>query len=109
MSKQPVRLGMLGAQHGHAPGKLRWLRDLQDIDLAGVYEPCADARAARESEPNSAGLPYVDDVSRLLDDPAVLGILIGGPSARTLPTPAARYRPANTCSWKRPVAGPTPT
>ncbi len=105
MSKPPVRLGMLGAQHGHAAGKLRWLRDLEEIDLAGVYEPCADARAAKESEPNSAGLPYVNGIDRLLEDPSVLGILIGG-AERQNPAYARRALQAGkhllmekACGW----------
>ena len=105
MSKQSVRLGVLGAQHGHAAGKLRWLRDLAEIDLAGVYEPCSATRAANEAEPNSAGVPYLDDIDRLLDDSSVLGIVIGG-AERQNPTYARRALQAGkhllmekACGW----------
>ncbi len=105
MSKQSVRLGVLGAQHGHAAGKLRWLRDLSEIDLAGVYEPCSATRAANESEPNSAGVPYLDYIDRLLDDASVLGIVIGG-AERQNPAYARRALQAGkhllmekACGW----------
>ncbi len=105
MSKQSVRIGVLGAQHGHAAGKLRWLRDLSEVDLAGVYEPCSATRAANESEPNSAGVPYLDDIDRLLDDASVLGIVIGG-AERQNPAYARRALQAGkhllmekACGW----------
>ncbi len=107
MSTPPVRLGMLGARHSHAPGKLRWLRDLASIDLAGVYEPCAQARAANEAEPNSAGVPYVDDLGQLLDDPALLGIVIGGaerqnpPYARLALQAGKHVLMEKACGWTR--------
>ena len=50
MSSLPVRLGVLGAQHGHTAGKLRWLRDLAEFDLAGVYEP--SAAPVRQTRPS---------------------------------------------------------
>ncbi len=78
MSREPVRLAALGAQHGHMPGKLRWLRDLDSIDLAGVYEPNPTVRQTNETEPNAAGVPYVPHIDTILRDTSIQGIVIGG-------------------------------
>ena len=78
MSDDTVRLGVLGAQHGHVGGKLRWLRDLHAVDLAGVYEPNESVRAANEQDPNAAGVPYVENIQTILEDTSVQGIVIGG-------------------------------
>ena len=105
MSSDAVRLGVLGAQHGHVPGKLRWLRDLDAIDLAGVYEPNESVRAANEQQPNATGVPYVEDIQTILEDTSVQGVVIGG-AERQNPSYARRALQAGkhvlmekACGW----------
>lgn len=77
MSDQ-LRLAMLGAKHGHARTKTRWLRDTPDIDLAGIYEPSLEFRADRETTPDYQHITWIDDIDDILGDASIKGVVIGG-------------------------------
>ena len=103
----PIRLGMLGVQHSHAPGKIRWLLDLPDIDFVGAYEPNTAVRAERENEPRSHGVRWRDDIQSILSDDALAGVVIGG-EERQNPSYARRALAAGkhvlmekACGWTR--------
>jgi len=47
-----VRVGVIGAKHAHAAGKLAAIRDLHDVfELVGVVEPDAEFRKSLEKHP----------------------------------------------------------
>ncbi len=73
-----LRLAMLGAKHGHARTKTRWLRDTPDIDLAGIYEPSLEFRADRETTPDYQHITWIDDIDDILGDASIKGVVIGG-------------------------------
>ena len=76
MSDQ-LRLAMLGAKHGHARGKTRWLRDIPDIDLVGIYEPSLEFRADRETTLDYQHVTWIDDLDDVLGDESIKGVVIG--------------------------------
>jgi predicted dehydrogenase len=69
---------MLGAKHGHARAKTRWLRDLPDIDLVGIYEPSLEFRADRGETVEYQHITWIDDIDSILSDDTIKGIVIGG-------------------------------
>src|SRR5205823_5974005 len=44
----PVRIGQIGTKHGHARGKWRALMTNPDVEAAGIWEPDAATRTARQ-------------------------------------------------------------
>ncbi|MBM4437163.1 MAG: Gfo/Idh/MocA family oxidoreductase, partial [Actinobacteria bacterium] len=103
----PVRLAFLGVDHSHAPGKVRWARDLPDIELAGAYEPSAHVRAARARLPHCKGIRWIETIDGVLGDPSIVGVFIGG-NERQNPSYARRALAAGkhvlmekACGWTK--------
>jgi predicted dehydrogenase len=72
-----IRIGLLGAGHGHAGGKLRVLEASPEFELAGVAEPNAEVRErCRGSEP-FASARWVSE-SELLEDRSVVAVAVEG-------------------------------
>lgn len=67
-----IRIGFLGAAHSHTPAKLAIVRKSPHWDLAGVWEPSAEVRAALEK----SGAPLVER-DRLLGDSSLRVIAVG--------------------------------
>ena len=71
-----LRLAMIGVWHSHAPGKAQCLRDLPDLDLAGIYEPDPEVISERRAREQFAGATWVGAPDDLLADNSVAGIII---------------------------------
>ncbi len=105
--KPPVRLAMLGASHGHASGKTRWLRDLPDIDFVGVYEPKAAMRATRETALEYQHVAWIESIGSILDDESIVGVVIGGaeeenpPYARRALAAGKHVLMEKACGWTK--------
>ena len=106
MSDQ-LRLAMLGAKHSHARGKTRWLRDIPDIDLVGIYEPSREFRADRETMLDYQHIAWIDDIDTVLGDSSIKGVVIGGAEVEN-PSYARRALAADkhvlmekACGWTK--------
>ncbi len=106
MSDQ-LRLAMLGAKHGHARGKTRWLRDIPEIDLVGIYEPSREFRADRETTLDYQHITWIDDIDDVLGDSSIKGVVIGGAEVEN-PSHARRALAAGkhvlmekACGWTK--------
>jgi len=104
---KPLRLAMLGAKHGHARTKTRWLRDIPSIDLAGIYEPSQHFRADRETTLEYQHITWLDDIGSVLDDSSIKGVIIGGAEVEN-PSYARRALAADkhvlmekACGWTK--------
>ena len=80
-----VRMAQYGTRHGHASGKLQAMRVNDDVEIAGVFEPDPQQRAALEgSNAAFADVRWFDDKSEMLDDESILAIASEGHNAESL-------------------------
>jgi len=80
-----TRVAQYGTKHAHAAGKLRAIRQSADVELAGVFEPDAERRAAMAA----ADGPYRDvywfgSESEMLEDASIAAISSEGPTHQSL-------------------------
>ena len=71
----PIRVGMLGTQHGHFRGKLAALQASPDYEVAAVCEPDPTALATVKKDSRFAGLPWVAEQA-LLGDPSIQLVVV---------------------------------
>ncbi len=64
---QPLRLAVVGLQHGHVDGFLRALKSRRDIELAGVYDPDTSLHHKYAAKFGLAGELFYTDLARMLD------------------------------------------
>lgn len=64
----PIRCGMLGTGHAHAPGKLEVLRQSCDYIFVGACEPDETLRAQREKDKRFDGVRWISQDELLGDD-----------------------------------------
>jgi predicted dehydrogenase len=74
-----VRVGMLGARHGHAVGKWLALRANPLVEFVGIYEP---GSKLEDQFPGARWLPSADV---LLHDPSVVAIAVEARNDESLP------------------------
>jgi predicted dehydrogenase len=81
----PVRVAQFGTGHGHASGKLLALQRNPDVELAGVFEPDPARRdALRATGDPWAGVNWLDDAARILDDPTITLVASEGRNDQSL-------------------------
>ena len=81
----PVRAAQFGTGHGHAAGKLLALQRSPDVELAGVFEPDPARRdALRATGEPWAGVNWLDDAARVLDDPTIVLVASEGRNDQSL-------------------------
>ena len=61
-----MRMAQYGTGHGHASGKMMAMRANPNVDVAGVYEPSAERRAAQHDAEAYRGLPWFESEEELL-------------------------------------------
>ena len=105
--KEPVRIAMLGAKHGHGAGKARWLRDLPHVDFVGAYEPDAGVRAERDRQMEYQNVRWLSSIDTILDDDSIVGVVVDGAEAEN-PSYARRALAAakhvlmeKSCGWTK--------
>jgi predicted dehydrogenase len=74
-----VRIGMLGARHGHAAGKWQALCANPLVEPVGIYEP---GPIANDLFPGARWLPSVDAI---LQDPSVVAVAVEARNHQSLP------------------------
>ena len=105
--REPVRIAMLGAAHGHATGKTRWLQALPEVDFAGVYEPDPAVRADRARRIEHQHVPWIDSIDSILEDGSIVGVVIGGaeqenpPYARRALAAGKHVLMEKACGWTK--------
>lgn len=83
-----IRIGQIGAGHGHAAGKLSALRKLTDrFDVVGVVEPNAEQRARVENTSAYAGLRWITE-EELLATPGLKAVAVETEVRDLVPTAA---------------------
>lgn len=63
-----IRTGLLGIDHAHARDLLQVLKDSEDYEVVGVWEPDAAFREQYGSEPELKNVPWVEKEALLEDD-----------------------------------------
>ena len=80
-----IRMAQYGTRHGHAGGKARAMRANPEVELAGVFEPDAAARAWAERQRAFAGLHFYDSAEEMLGDAGIVAVAVEGLNANSLP------------------------
>ena len=73
-----IRLAQYGIAHGHAAGKAEVMKANEDVDFAGVYEPCAEIREALGAHEAYEGVHWFSSAEEMLDDESIAGIAAEG-------------------------------
>src|SRR5438128_37149 len=74
---EKIRIGLLGAGHGHAGGKLHVLRASSEFEIVGVAEGNPEVRERRQRAESFAGARWVSE-EELLADRSVAAIAVEG-------------------------------
>ena len=72
-----VRIAQYGTGHGHAAGKLRSMQQNPDVEIAGVFEPDAERRAAAAGGA-FAEVDWFESEAEMLDDESIVAIASEG-------------------------------
>src|SRR5438067_7351154 len=83
-SRMPARIGQIGTKHGHARGKWRALMTNPDVEAAGIWEPDAATRTARQGDGEYEGARWCADAAELLGDASVVAVAIEGRNDESL-------------------------
>ena len=83
-----TRMAQYGTRHGHAAGKLQAMRDNHNVEVAGVFEPDPQRRAALAGSAGSdgvfAGVHWFDNKHDMLDDDSIVAIASEGLNGESL-------------------------
>ena len=79
-----TRMAQYGTGHGHAAGKLQAMRENDQVEVAGVFEPDPERRAALDGADAFAGVHWFDDKSEMLGDESIVAIAAEGSNAESL-------------------------
>ena len=60
----PVRFAQYGISHDHAAGKARVIRESDQVELAGIYEPSARVREELGANPDYEGVHWFSSPRR---------------------------------------------
>ncbi len=99
-----IRFAQYGTGHAHAAGKLRAIRESADVELAGVFEPDAERRAAMAA----AEGPYRDvhwfgSESEMLADGSIAAIASEGATDESLDQTEACVRAGKHVWYDKPA------
>ena len=80
-----TRMAQYGTRHGHAAGKLQAMQANGDVEVAGVFEPDPEQRAALEASGGVfAGVHWFEDKREMLEDESIVAIASEGSNAESL-------------------------
>ena len=78
-------MAQYGTRHGHAAGKLQAMQVSDDVEVAGVFEPDPEQRAALEAAGGAfAGVHWFEDKREMLEDESIVAIASEGSNAESL-------------------------
>ena len=66
-----VKIAQYGILHDHARGKTKVMKESQDVDLVGIYEPDVSAKQKWENDPLFRDLHWFSSPSEMLEDPNI--------------------------------------
>ncbi len=82
---EKIRMAQYGTKHGHARGKLQAMQVNGDVEIAGIFEPDPEQRAALQaSESAFAGVHWFSDEREMLEDESITAIASEGLNAESL-------------------------
>ena len=73
-----MRLAQYGISHDHASGKASVMKESDDIDFAGVFEPSAEVRATLGQSSVYEGVHWFASKEEMLEDETIVGIAAQG-------------------------------
>ena len=73
-----MRMVQLGIGHDHATGKTQVIRESQEVELAGVFEPSARMRELRGANPSLEGVKWFTSLEEALGDSSVTAVAVEG-------------------------------
>ena len=73
-----VKLAQYGIGHDHARGKAQVLKESDQVDFCGVFEPSPDIRGECGANPAYEGVHWFSTKEEMLDDEAIVGIAVEG-------------------------------
>lgn len=80
-----VRMAQYGTKHGHAAGKLAAMRNNQQVELVGVFEPDLERRSELMTEGGAyQGVHWFDDAHELLHDRTIIAVAAEGRNDESL-------------------------
>jgi len=77
-------MAQYGTAHGHAPGKMKSMRDNPEVEVVGIYEPDADRRRAAEDDEAFRDLYWFESEQELLDEGTIRAVASEGSNAQSL-------------------------
>ena len=80
-----IRMAQYGTKHGHASGKLKAMLDSPEVEVAGVFEPDGERRAALEQSGGVwGGVRWLDSEDELLGDASIVAVASEGRNDESL-------------------------
>ena len=73
-----IRLAQYGISHDHAGGKTNVMKQSDDIEFAGVYEPSQEVRETIGSSSTYDGVTWFESKEEMLEDETIVGIAAQG-------------------------------
>ena len=73
-----IRLAQCGISHDHALSKARSLKESDEVDFAGVFEPSVEVRQTLGTNPVYDGVHWLSSKEEILEDEKIVGIAAQG-------------------------------
>ena len=101
-------MAQYGVRHGHAAGKMAALRAHSAVQVAGVFEPDAAARAAASASRVYQGVRWLESEDELLSLPGLQAVAVEGLNAESLPQAIACARAGMHLWYDKPAGDDWP-
>ncbi|MDI9338812.1 MAG: Gfo/Idh/MocA family oxidoreductase [Alphaproteobacteria bacterium] len=99
-----IKIGFWGTKHAHASDKMQMLRQINSIEIAGVYEPDNKQRQRlQEQNPNFQGLNFYNHAEDMLSDINIIATASEGLSCESLNHTEAIIRAGKHCWYDKPA------
>ncbi len=79
-----MRLAQYGISHDHASGKARVMKESNEIEFAGVYEPSDEVRQTLGKSDTYEGVHWFESKEEMLNDGSIVGIAAQGRVSQNL-------------------------
>ena len=79
-----IRLAQYGISHDHASGKARVLKESEDVDFAGVFEPSPEVRKTIGQSGVYDGVHWFSSKDEILEDDTIVGVAAQGRVSQNL-------------------------
>ena len=79
-----IKLAQYGISHDHASGKARVMKESDQVDFCGVFEPSEKTREDLGTNPAYEGVHWFSSKEEILDDESIVGIAAQGRVSQNL-------------------------